>query len=841
MNEYDIGKAFRRIENELIKSMIANLKHHKAEEEKEGILWSQWQVEQLAALEKYKKQNKDKFSKEFAEINDAIDGLIKMAREEGNMDQEEEILKAIKKGAKLKKGKGDVVSEFFKVNDRKLNALIKATTDDFKRGEIAILRRANDQYRKIIFDAQVYANAGGTTYEKAVDMATKDFLSRGIDCIEYANGSRHSLADYADMAIKTAVKRAYLTGEGEKRKEWGISTVIMNKRGNACPKCLPFVGKILIDDVWSGGSSDGISPETEKKYPLMSKAIEAGLYHPRCKDSHTTFFEGISTDPDDTYRKKELEQISKQYEVEQKQNYAKKQAEKFERLEVSSLDSDKRERSKRRREQWESKLTKTVEQKEEPSEFSRTRYKELQEKLAKLDGEIEYYKTLKDEADLKFLMEMDEESFKKAAEYEAKIDVLKEQRKPVFESKIAMQGNKAKEAEEYLKSIGVAENIKLSKNMTAEATDVVVSTMKELVVDNGLPPLKAIEYDPVTVQMYGGKDTVAQYNWNDHTMYLGRKLSDPIEYISHRKKAEESYLLRRENKLDEIWNNELKEHKELLSKATTKEEKYLHKKSINAALSNLNPKRKAVAEDARDVLIHEYGHHIHSLASEPKPGDKYKVFGIKDMKARMFKGQAWWKDDLEGKVIASTVSEYAASDPLEAFAESFVAYMKGNSIPDELKNVVEGAIGEVKTVVKSKYSGIMTSGARITDLFSDEAEEFAKMYYREIQSFSTDTRKIAKNLGKSEKEIKQIKQYLFETGFDPDCAIAQSWQRLMNGKNIKSHDRTLIEHELLEMRIKRENPEIEHWKAHEIATRKYNYQKEAEEYYGNLKKHKKDK
>ena len=76
------------------------------------------------------------------------------------------------------------------------------------------------------------------------------------------------------MAIQTASKREYLTGEGEMRQSWGISTVIMNKRANACPKCLPFVGKVLIDDVWSGGdASDG-------NYPLMSSAIAAGLYHP---------------------------------------------------------------------------------------------------------------------------------------------------------------------------------------------------------------------------------------------------------------------------------------------------------------------------------------------------------------------------------------------------------------------------------------------------------------------------------------------------------------------------------------------------------------------------------
>lgn len=109
------------------------------------------------------------------------------------------------------------------------------------------------------------------------------------------------LADYAEMAIRTASKRAYLQGEGEKRQEWGISTVIMNKRGNPCPKCLPFVGKVFVDDVWSSDAKDGKSPMTGLKYPLISKDISAGFYHSRCKDSHTTYFEGISTPPDEVH------------------------------------------------------------------------------------------------------------------------------------------------------------------------------------------------------------------------------------------------------------------------------------------------------------------------------------------------------------------------------------------------------------------------------------------------------------------------------------------------------------------------------------------------------------
>ena len=60
-------------------------------------------------------------------------------------------------------------AEFFKLNERKLEALIEATTHDMEAAETAVLRKANDDYRKAIFNAQVYANTGAGTYEKAVE------------------------------------------------------------------------------------------------------------------------------------------------------------------------------------------------------------------------------------------------------------------------------------------------------------------------------------------------------------------------------------------------------------------------------------------------------------------------------------------------------------------------------------------------------------------------------------------------------------------------------------------------------------------------------------------------
>lgn len=355
-NEYDLAEAFQRIENELIASMIRNMDRHRAEETAEGYNWSMWQAEQLKALEKYKRKNQKKYQKQFKSINSQIEQLIRQARLKGGMKQELRILQAIRKGWKTSGANRTpahdaMTAEFFRLNDQKLDALVESTVHDMEVAETAVLRKANDDYRKAIFNAQVYANTGAGTYEKAVDMATKDMLSRGLNCVMYANGARHTLADYADMAIRTASKRAYLQGEGEKRQEWGIATVIMAKRGNPCPKCLPFVGKVLIDDVWSGGSKDGVNPETGKRYPLMSYAISKGLYHPRCKDSHTTYFPGIST-TDDTWTKEELENVGLQSRQEARQQYAKRQEEKYGRLAEYSLDPDNKQIYGRKASEW---------------------------------------------------------------------------------------------------------------------------------------------------------------------------------------------------------------------------------------------------------------------------------------------------------------------------------------------------------------------------------------------------------------------------------------------------------------------------------------------------------
>lgn len=376
-NEYDVVTIFQEIEEILIESMKRNLTRHLTEERKENMNWSAWQTEQLKGLEQFKKQNKKLFKSYFSTINSGLKDMIKKSFESGSMQQERTILQQLKNGtlkssnkqinkllhiynttknqrikkkqlARLEKLRSQSNGTFFKINDKKLKALIKASTADMKKAEQSILRFAQDQYRSIIYKSQVFSNSGVGTVNQSIDMATKDFLAKGINSIQYSNGAMVNVASYAEMAIRTANKRAYLYGEGEKRAEWGVHTVLIPNRGGGCPYCVKWQGRVLIDDVYSGGTSEESS---QTGYPLLSTAMQAKLFHPGCKDGLSTYFDGINTKPIPP-TKEEIQEKAQNYVIDQKQRYNERQIRKYKRLELGSTDEENIQKYHDKRVQW---------------------------------------------------------------------------------------------------------------------------------------------------------------------------------------------------------------------------------------------------------------------------------------------------------------------------------------------------------------------------------------------------------------------------------------------------------------------------------------------------------
>lgn len=370
---YNLRKIFEQMEFDLISSMRRNLKRHEQEEEKEGFKWEQWQSAKLRNLRRYQGENQ----KIVSSWQDKIKGLARKSiqnsyqngqslfkqivnriarffghkivlQEPISADLEQEEIPFAKKVRELD-------DNFFHLNDRKIKALEQTVEKDLNKAQTAVMRKMNDVYRKTIYAAEVHMAAGAKSLDQAVDMATKSFLAQGINCIQYKNGRLVNIASYAEMALRTAAHRATLLGEGKKRAEFGVYTVVVSAHANTCELCLPWQGKVLIDDVFSGlDKESAIKLLQESKYPLLSSAIEAGLLHPNCRHSLITYFPGITQIPTIPDGKKAL----KRYDAEQKQRYLEQQIRKWKRIVAGSLDPDNTKSAQEKVKAYQSELRK---------------------------------------------------------------------------------------------------------------------------------------------------------------------------------------------------------------------------------------------------------------------------------------------------------------------------------------------------------------------------------------------------------------------------------------------------------------------------------------------------
>ena len=337
MDPYDINQIFAEIELEIVKSLKRNLTRHMKDEVLEGFKWPAWQTMKIRDLQRFRAENADLFKKYVPQVDSYIEHIIAQQYAEGVQVVAQEVMNA-----------GMAASDpmqFFRMDDAKIRYLIDEAKGAIGTTQTAALRFVDDQYRKILLKSQLFASTGAGTLYKAVDMASQDFLSAGINCIEYADGRRVNIASYSEMAIRTSNKKAKLNGEGAMRMQVGEAFVLVTQYGACSPTCLPWQGKVYVDDVWSGGEPEDYGG----KYPRLSTAIEGHLYHPNCRHSHSSFFEGISRIPEPM---DESETLSN-YDAEQKQCYNERMIRKYKRLAEGSLDEENASKYFIKQKQWE--------------------------------------------------------------------------------------------------------------------------------------------------------------------------------------------------------------------------------------------------------------------------------------------------------------------------------------------------------------------------------------------------------------------------------------------------------------------------------------------------------
>ncbi len=390
---YDIRNIFEQMELDLISSMHRAFYFHQAEQSKEGFQWEQWQRTKLREIEKYRKRNKklvEEYNKPIQEaINREIQGNFTKGQENTeklidevkikfpeNIKEPQTVREYIAKELG-KKTTPQVEENFFGINEKKLNALQETVTNDLKKAQMSVLRKMDDVYRQIIFKTHVYLQSGTKTINQAIDMATKDFLEKGINSITYKNGKQVNITSYVEMCLRTASQRATFLGEGKKRDEYGIHLVVVTAHANTCKMCEPWQGKVLIDDIFCHGTKN------DGDYSLLSEAIGKGFLHPNCRHTLATYFPVITRLPVVLNG----EDAIKLYEAEQKQRYYERQLRKWNRFKVGTCDEENKEIASKKVKELEKALKNHL---ESNKELRRNNYREkAREGLNIKDANIE--------------------------------------------------------------------------------------------------------------------------------------------------------------------------------------------------------------------------------------------------------------------------------------------------------------------------------------------------------------------------------------------------------------------------------------------------------------------
>lgn len=329
----DIAKIFEEIELRLIASLKRNLSRHKAEEEKEGFEWSAWQAEKLNNIDNFRKENAQIADEYVDVIDDETRQLMTDQFHEGEHTAEQSVIDVSESGINVP-DVPDVPAQpqppeaptaipddhFFGVNKPKMDKLMEDVTTLEKTALTAAVRNMDDVYRTTLNKVQLMMGTGSITLNEAIDLATRDFLDKGINCIVYADGRRVNIADYVRTALRTTSTRATLQGAAKRFAELGYDTVLISQYGGCSETCEPYQGKIYIDDVftiWNGERSGdfGKSNYCDKWFMLLSVAIRGGLFHPNCRHTMGQYIEGLTKIPQPI----PAEKIREQRELEEKQ------------------------------------------------------------------------------------------------------------------------------------------------------------------------------------------------------------------------------------------------------------------------------------------------------------------------------------------------------------------------------------------------------------------------------------------------------------------------------------------------------------------------------------------
>lgn len=273
-----------------------------AEHTAKGIDTPKWAQQQLDEIYIFRSEAEDLMKRVASRGGSAVLQSMYKAAQIGQDTAAREVTRVLRSSTdELARGLGVAT----RTPTRAIASLALEAKANLDRTHPRILRAVQDDYRDIVARVSGNVLTGVRTQKQVLQDALDQFAERGITGFTDAAGRRWQLSSYVEMATRTATNNALIQAHTEELIDQGIKYVIVSDNPQECAKCRPFEGKILSID----GSASGKRSEPNmlsggkvafRVTATLAEARAAGLYHPNCRHSHTTYMPGITEPPKDT-------------------------------------------------------------------------------------------------------------------------------------------------------------------------------------------------------------------------------------------------------------------------------------------------------------------------------------------------------------------------------------------------------------------------------------------------------------------------------------------------------------------------------------------------------------
>lgn len=222
------------------------------------------------------------------------------------------------------------------------DALLRDAASQMDAVHNRILRESDDIYRQVLADAIPMANLGVETVRQAAQRALNAFATRGITAFVDKAGRSWGMPEYAEMAARTGMMRAAISGYTQDAIDHGEDLVIVSDHADECPLCAVWERKIL--------SLTGAKRNAPGCAGTVADATKAGLFHPNCEHSVTVYVPGLTRVEPGKSRTRKAD--AEGYKNRQRQRYMERTLRQWKRRQAAALTPEEERKCKAHVDMW---------------------------------------------------------------------------------------------------------------------------------------------------------------------------------------------------------------------------------------------------------------------------------------------------------------------------------------------------------------------------------------------------------------------------------------------------------------------------------------------------------